>query len=261
MTSTSSSLSVSKEAWDCLMTTLAKNNGFLKFKHAFRKFLRTKNLKKPDIFQYFSNALADISTNNVLILAFCHLYATGTPQSSKQAFDLFVYAMYRGNPVGTFCVAECYARGIGISKELESLAFERFEEAAKKGFAPAQLALGNCFSKGMGTEKNFSKADYWYNEAAKQGNSEARFQLGFSYTQGRAYCKKNCKVALRLYENAAIGGNKYAPAMLAIFCRQGMGTMSDLHQAIYWHRKTSNKLDSITKRHLHSIFKGKGSKK
>ena len=62
-------------------------------------------------------------------------------------------------------------------------AYSLFSLAAEKGLAEAQCQLGILFETGKGIEKDYLKAEEWYNKACNQGHSEAM------YNYGRFFCE------------------------------------------------------------------------
>lgn len=81
-----------------------------------------------------------------------------------------------GDAKAQYHLGYCYARGIGVKKDLAQ-AVIWFHKAAEQGNANAQFQLGNAFRYGKGVEKDKEEAKEWYEKAAKQGHKKAKEAL------------------------------------------------------------------------------------
>lgn len=62
-----------------------------------------------------------------------------------------------GKPQELYKIAELYAKGLGVKKDLKK-AFALYQLAAAQGYAPAQTQLGVCFIEGFGVDKDEQEA-------------------------------------------------------------------------------------------------------
>ena len=65
-----------------------------------------------------------------------------------------------------FILAECYANGDGVAKDMVEAA-KWYHEAAKQYHAKSEFALGECYANGNGVEKDMEEAIKWYRVAAR----------------------------------------------------------------------------------------------
>jgi hypothetical protein len=56
-----------------------------------------------------------------------------------------------------------------------------FEQAARKGYAPAQVNLAVMYINGWGVDTNYGVALHWLHEAADRGHARAYYNLGILY--------------------------------------------------------------------------------
>lgn len=70
------------------------------------------------------------------------------------------------------------------SKHEFDLAFQRFEEAARRGHVKSQSNCGAMYLTGTGISYNPSKAVYWYRRAANAFHPTALYNLGVCYEHG-----------------------------------------------------------------------------
>jgi TPR repeat protein len=71
-----------------------------------------------------------------------------------------------------------YKMGLTFEDEQDFVsAFNWYEQAAKKGYAPAQMSVAHCYRYGRGVTKDLTKAVFWYQKAAEKGNISAQDHL------------------------------------------------------------------------------------
>jgi TPR repeat protein len=66
-----------------------------------------------------------------------------------------------------------YHVGLKVDRDLKK-SFSLYEEAAKKGYAPAQYNLGLLYQSGLGTKQDYASAYHYFNLAAKQEHLKAK---------------------------------------------------------------------------------------
>lgn len=107
-------------------------------------------------------------------------------------------------------------------------AYSLFSLAAEKGLAEAQCQLGILFETGKGIEKDYLKAEEWYNKACNQGHSEAM------YNYGRLFCetKDDKAKAFHYFQLSAEKNNLDALVCLGCCYREGYGTSINFDKTI-----------------------------
>jgi len=117
-------------------------------------------------------------------------------------------------------------------------AYQWFEKAARKGYAPAQVNLAITYSQGWGTARNDGAVLYWLALAANQGNERALFNLGQLYLQGCGV-PRNYPEALHLFRQAAEKGETAAQINLGYMYDHGLAVPKDQAQGAAWYKKAA----------------------
>ena len=86
-----------------------------------------------------------------------------------------------GDARDEFVYFEFVLREFPNSEELRSLAFDRLESAATKGYAEAQLQLGFFLNSGIHVPENRDAGLYWLLLAGQQENVDAQKLLGAEF--------------------------------------------------------------------------------
>jgi uncharacterized protein len=135
---------------------------------------------------------------------------------------------------------------------------QKFEKAARKGYAPAQVNLGVLYVYGCGTPRNYGAALYWLTSAADQGSSGAHTNLGILYLQGRGV-KQDFAEALRHFRVAANAGDASAMVNLGYMNDAGLGTPVDHAAAAEWYRQAAERGDPLAQNNLADLYlRGEG---
>jgi len=135
---------------------------------------------------------------------------------------------------------------------------QRFEKAARKGYAPAQVNLGVLYLYGCGVSRNYGAALYWLTSAADQGSSRAHTNLGILYFQGWGV-KQDFGEALRHFRAAANGGDEGAIVNLGYMNDNGLGTPVDHAAAAAWYRQAAERGDPLAQNNLADLYlRGEG---
>ena len=95
-----------------------------------------------------------------------------------------------GNARAQFRLAEMFAEGRGVEKDLKTAA-DWYCEAAEHGYVRAQVKLGELYEAGRG----YSEARKWYLKAAEQGVARAQYTLARMYWYGRGVNKNDAEAA------------------------------------------------------------------
>lgn len=106
-------------------------------------------------------------------------------------------------------LAQNYQTGAGVTKD-EKLAFELYEIAAQRDYAPAEYELGRCYEYGKGVDANQFIALNFYKAAGKKGYARAQTKLGDFHMFGKAMWFFHPDQAVEWYTKAALQGEKDA---------------------------------------------------
>ena len=98
-----------------------------------------------------------------------------------------------------------YEDGEGTEKDLTK-ALYWYEKVAEQDNADVQYYVGDMYFTGKGTKEDHFKARYWYEKAAAQGQPEALFNLGVLYRNGDGGLKKDSKKAIELFKKGCEAG-------------------------------------------------------
>lgn len=93
-------------------------------------------------------------------------------------------------------------------------AFDAWMALARKGNAQGILNVANLYAEGKGVEKDLKKAAQWYQKGADQGDPHCLYRLALAYDQGFGLDTDPSKAA-QYYELAASGGATDAQIHLA----------------------------------------------
>ena len=80
---------------------------------------------------------------------------------------------------------------------------------AQLGDPAAQTLLAELFAAGLGVPRNMDDAAFWYGQAAENGDASAQFKYGVMLLEGR-YVKADRAKAEELMKRAADAGNAFA---------------------------------------------------
>lgn len=91
-----------------------------------------------------------------------------------------------------------------------------FEQAAKKGHAPAQYNLGIMAYLGQATGQDYLTASEWFRMAAEQEHRAAQYNLGFLYFEGKGVDKDDLLAFMWIDRSATLGYEKAIKARDAL---------------------------------------------
>jgi len=117
-----------------------------------------------------------------------------------------------GDAISQIEVAEAYAKGLGVGKDLKE-AVAWYQKAAEQGNADAQLALGSLLVSGKGVPRDSIEASKWFLAAAEQGKPAAQVQIARMHLMGIGVPKSQVEACMwaRIAESA---GDKTATQFL-----------------------------------------------
>ena len=133
-----------------------------------------------------------------------------------------------------------------------------FQEAARRGYAPAQVNLAMMYLQGWGVARNAGTALYWLTLAAQQGQPVGLFDLGQFYFSGCGV-RQDYAEALRLFQEAARKGNAAAEVNIGYMYDVGLGVTCDPALAVEWYRKAAEAGEPAGEFNLGDLYRqGKG---
>ncbi len=80
---------------------------------------------------------------------------------------------------------------------------------AQLGDAAAQTLVAELFAEGLGVARNMEDAAFWYKQAAENGNASAQFKYAVMLLEGK-FVPRDQKKAQELMKEAADAGNAFA---------------------------------------------------
>jgi TPR repeat protein len=137
-----------------------------------------------------------------------------------------------GDVKAMFALGCLYERGVGTEKDL-SKALYWYRKAAHSGSLPAMNRLGEMYKDGEGLAKDYDKAKFWLSRAARGGNSDAMNNLGMLYSYARGF-PSNYEVALYWFRRSAKRDNADAMNNLGLMYMEARGVDRDYVQARKW---------------------------
>lgn len=195
-------------------------------------------------------------------------YATadGMKNHAEKAAKCFLKAAICNDVDSVINLGLCYAKGLGVEKDLEK-AVKCYRTAAKKdALSVAQLALGFCYAEGIGVEKDMVRAEdqykkvtwcpmldcfwnpievvMWIRNAAEWGHvgMEVDLVVAECYLWGRGVEKDEAE-AVKWFRKAAEQGDASAQTFLADCYLFGRGVARDEAEALVWFRRAAKQDD------------------
>lgn len=136
--------------------------------------------------------------------------------------------------------------------QAEALAWYR--KAADRGDAESMRRVGEMYLQGQGVlSMDPVRAHAWFTKAAGKNDISAVAYLGEDAMRGRGTAVDDA-AALKLFHQAADGGNTFAMLSLAYMISNGRGTPKDLGEARRWCEKAAYSGDADAKKKLESFY-------
>ncbi len=150
------------------------------------------------------------------------------------AFQYFAYAAARGHAGALFCIGQYYYYAYGKLQKNDEKAFAYFQKSAEKGNIGAMFQLAVFYGKGIGIRRDgFEEVRLLKRLVYNHNYAPAQCALGIKHIVGSEGVSKNEKLALALFEKAAMQGQPEAQHNLGIMCLQGRaGLHSDASRAL-----------------------------
>ena len=133
-----------------------------------------------------------------------YLYGRGIPADYALALQWEQKAAEQGDARAQRDLAFMYERGFGVTADPAQAAVWN-RKAAGQGLPEAQVDLAKALESGAGVPRDSAEAEKWYAEAARQEQPAAQLRLAQIHAQDA-----DCRTALRLYQEAAAGGETQA---------------------------------------------------
>lgn len=131
----------------------------------------------------------------------------------------------------------------GLQQDSEK-AFKYYTLAADQGDKIALNNLGSLYYSGIGTQKSVVKAVKLFEEAARLGNNEAAVNLAFVYLTSSNGTNGNLRSTIvRLFNQAAEGGNITAQYMMGMIYYNGYGITKNDDRAFQYLKKAASQYD------------------
>lgn len=111
----------------------------------------------------------------------------------------------RGHPASQYFLADCYANGIGTSKNKQDFdrAYPLFMLAAKHGHPDAAYRAGTCCENGWGCRRESAKAVQFYRKAAASLHPGAMYRLGIAELNGELSLSRSPKEGVKWLKRSA----------------------------------------------------------
>lgn len=199
-----------------------------------------------DAVQWYRKAAEQDYSPAQVELGRCYEHGVYVPLNHEKAVAWYHKADSIGDREGTYHLALCYLKEIGVGKD-ESEGVRLLRRAAQQGLDSAQLTLAHHYSVGFYYyEKNgtfvrrfdHKEAAKWYAEAAMQGNTEAQTSLGYCYLSGRGVPKHH-KEAAKWFKRAAEQGDAAGQMSLGYCYEYGFGVEESIEKACEWYDKSA----------------------
>jgi len=164
-------------------------------------------------------------------LALVYENGLGVSQDFERAIKLYEHAARRGSLSAQIYLGQRYQYGHpGLCYDIKK-SVEFLEMAALRGQVLARQELAECYAEGKGVLKNIAKAVEIYRSLADQHNALAETNLGLLLEDGWENCPPSREAAVRLYELSAEHGEPLGTLNLARCYQEGIGVAQDLTQA------------------------------
>ncbi len=184
---------------------------------------------------YFSLLAAGIALTTLTSYAHADMaraQAFVKEKNFEAAFKEFIASAKEGNMYAQYIVAQMYANGEGVERDMRESAFW-YGMAADLGHLKSQNNLANMYMDGFGIQQNFDEAARWFQRAANNGNTLSMASLAELYQHGYGV-EQDHKKAVRLYEAAAKAGVGKAMNNLGFMHFGGIGVSQSYTQAYKW---------------------------
>ena len=165
-------------------------------------------------FAFFKQAAEAGSIEAMTTLGLAYLYGEGTPANAASGLYWLRRAADKDDPRAMNALGEAYERRVGVTRDSDYLAAQRYRAAADLGHAEAMRNLATLYRDGRGVEGSASAALEWYVKSARAGIVDAMVDVGRMHEEGQAV-PPDMEIAMCWYRAAADAGSAEGRAILA----------------------------------------------
>ncbi len=184
-----------------------------------------KEEKYKKAIKWFKKAEEQGHIKSQYILGVCYDQAVGVKKDLAKAFDYYEKAAAKGfAPAQNDYGITLYTKGQYIDS------FNWIQKAAKQGYAPAQYHLACYYSRAVGTTQNIDDCYYWCKKASDQNYTFATICLATWFYLSDCYYS-DYEEGIQILTNLADRDNAYALYNLASCYRWGKGVEQDINKS------------------------------
>lgn len=165
-------------------------------------------------FDYFKRAAEAGNPEAMTSLGVAYLYGDGTPVQPGSGLPWLRLAAEKGDPRAMNELGEAYEGRVGVTRNSDYLAAQRYEAASVRGHPEAMRNLATLYRDGRGVPTNHSIAMEWYVKAARAGFVDAMVDVGSMYEDGKGM-PHDMEQAYCWYRAAADAGSARGQAIVA----------------------------------------------
>ena len=161
-----------------------------------------------------------------------YLYARALNAAKRypEAVALYAAADRVGYALASYALAELYADGDGVQKDLAQ-AQRLYFRAGNAGIADAFAEGGELYFQQR--QPDFVQAKSWFEQAVQGGSTDGMEDLGWLYETGSGVTRDPAK-ALSLFNEAAMRGGAEGMYRLGVAYHDGLGVQKDPATACQW---------------------------
>ena len=152
------------------------------------------------------------------------------------------------NEQAMYFIGGLYYYGISYEKDFDKAEFY-WESAALKNHTLSQIMLGSLYSEKGDYQKEF----FWHNKLAEAGSVVHQYLVGMHYLEGTGVEPNNTQGFYWL-SKAAKQGNVYAQTALGICYSKGYGVNKNNQQAVYWYTEAAKRGNAGAQSQLGSCY-------
>lgn len=147
-----------------------------------------------------------------------------------------------GDVKAMYALGCLYEHGEGTEKDL-SKAWYWYRRSAHAGSIQGMNRLGEMYRDGDGVARDYDKAKFWWSKATRSGNSGAMNNLGMLYSYQRGF-PSSYSVALDWFRRSAKRGNSEAMNNLGMMYSEARGVTRDYVKARHWFERSVERKNS-----------------
>lgn len=200
---------------------------------------RSQVIAEKRAFEYYEVAAKKLNLKGKIEVANCYAKGKGIKRNIQKAVELYKFGSTHGDPSAMLSLGLLYEDGNGVRKNTIQ-ALRLYKNSAALGHAPGETALGQCYLWGYGVEHDYGKAKDMFTMAAEKGHALAWHELGMLYKDGNGV-EKNMKVAAKHFKMASEKGSEVAMVQFGDCLYHGIGVdKKDLNLAFQMFQKAAD---------------------